>query len=121
MGALASVVAAGRAAIEATLMPDACEIQTGTDTTDGAGGVTTAWATTATVACQVSGVTARNATVADRLAEVVDKEITLPAGTAVAATQRIVHVGGATYKIVGVDDRPSIELARTVFAQIVRP
>lgn len=121
---IASAVAAGRREIERHLLTDTCEIQTPASTSDSAGGSNDpTWSTVSTVSCQVSDLTARSAEIASKLAEVVDKEITIPAATTIAATQRIKHTQGATvtyYKVVGVNDR-SIELARSVFAQVVRP
>lgn len=115
---------AGRSVIEHLLMPDSCEIQSVTLTSDGAGDNTEAWTTDTTVACQVSDLSAREAVLADKLSEVVDYQITLPATTAVTAINRIRHTRNAVvtlFNIVGVRDRPSIELARTVLVRIARP
>lgn len=119
-----AAMAMGRAVIERTLMPDTCEIQSVTLTPDGYGDNTEVWATDETVACQVSDLSAREAQIADKLSEVVDYQITLPATTDVTAQNRIRHTRNAVvtvFSIVGVRDRPSIELARTVLARIARP
>lgn len=123
MSALDQAIAQARREIERVMLPDACEIQTVTLAPDSAGGSTETWATATSVFCQVSDLTARSAEVASKLAEVVDKEVSLPAETTVAATQRIKHTKGAVvayYKVVGVNER-SIELLRSVFVQAVRP
>lgn len=122
MNAVERAVAAGAREVERLMLPDSCAIQTATLASDSAGGATESWATATTVACQVSDLTARSAEVASKLAEVADKEITLPAETAVTGSQRIVHTKGAVvtaYKVVGVNDR-SLELSRSVFVQVVR-
>lgn len=119
-----AAVTAGRAVLERHLMPDSCEIQSVTLTPDGYGDNTEVWTTDETVACQVSDLSAREAQIADKLSEVVDYQITLPATTSVAAVNRIRHTRNAVvtlFSIVGVRDRPSIELARTVLVRIARP
>lgn len=118
-----AIAAAAAAVINANLLPDVCEIQTVTLTSDSAGGATESWATVASVKCQVSDLSAQARIIADKLTEAVDKQITLAAGTTVTGTQRIKSTKGATvtyYRVVGVNDR-SFELARSLFAQTVRP
>jgi head-tail adaptor len=119
-----AIAEAAAATVNALMLPDRCDLQTVTRTSDSAGGGTDTWLTVASVPCQVTAITARNATIAERLTEVADFEITVPAGTPVEASQRIKHTRQATttyYAISGIQQSKTFELARTILARVTHP
>ncbi len=87
----------------AELLPDTAAITRRTDARDAGGGVTTTWATVATVACRLQpqkrpGI---EAILAARTTSVMVSEILFPAGTDVAVRDRIV-IGSVTWEVRGV-------------------
>jgi SPP1 family predicted phage head-tail adaptor len=82
------------------LMLDSCAIKAATETSDGAGGASVAWATTATVACGVeqTGRAPEERMVAEKLALTTAFTVRLPRGTAVTVANRLL-VGGVTYQV----------------------
>ncbi len=78
-------------------MVDTAQIQAATETPDGAGGASVSWTTTATVKCSVdqAGKSAQEQMVAGRLTTTMPYTVTLPYGTALTTSNRILACGRA--------------------------
>ncbi|MCU0503877.1 MAG: head-tail adaptor protein [Anaerolineae bacterium] len=102
-----------RSAANASLV-DTCLIKRATSTSDGVGGYTSTWTTTATVACRVAP--ARSPAelhLAERVAAVQGWTITLPYNTDVLPTDRLM-VGSRTFEVIGRLAAETYETARRV-------
>lgn len=85
-------------------LPDTCVIQRVTQTADGSGGQTDAWATASTVACRVSPLGQQNpseAVIAERIQGAVPFTVTLPSDVDITERDRIA-VNGQTLQVRGV-------------------
>ena len=82
-------------------LPGTAVIHTATDTTDGQGGYTQAFAAASTVAARLAPTKGDERIMAGRLAEVQQYTLTVPDTTTVAAANRVVY-GGVTYEVASV-------------------
>lgn len=80
-------------------MPDSCVVKRLTRASDGAGGSTESWATAATVACRYAPARGAEQQAAGKLAAVGVWTVTVPQGTDVRATDRLV-IGTRTFEVV---------------------
>ncbi len=104
-------LAAMRAAA-AGYLPDTCTIQRRTQTSDGGGGSTTAWAATQTVACRISPVAGgESSSTGDRISDESTAVVTFGAGTDVKESDRL-QVAGRTYDVTLVRTRGAYEITR---------
>jgi hypothetical protein len=96
-------------------MFDSCAVTRLTQASDGAGGQTETWATVATVACRVTPqvIRGRDLDIAERIAMSQQFIITVPAGTNVLVSDRIVS-GGVTYEVVSAGAPHTLETGRQV-------
>ena len=111
----ASEIAAMREAQEAAL-PDTCTILRRTLTNDGQGGYVETWSEVATgVKCRLvhSNLAPRETVIAERAAGRTVWQLTVPYGTDISRTDRVV-VNGVTYEILAVWSGGTWETARRV-------
>lgn len=90
-------IASMRTTLNRTL-PDSATIERDTDVSDGSGGQTVTTATTGPFACRVAVPSGQEQVIAGKLDAVGIWTITLPAGTDVAARDRII-VGSRTFAV----------------------
>ena len=102
-------------AVQSAAMPDSCTVKRLTVTSDGAGGQTDSWDTSATVNCRLGrlGSSGEERIIADRLAAVTPVLVTLPSGTDVGPHDRI-EVDSRTFEVVAVLATGVWETARRV-------
>lgn len=98
-------------------MPASGTIYSRSQADDGIGGRTQTYTASGTVDCRIDPLDTQSAggepVIADRLATTRQVVITIPAGTAIAATSRIAS-GGATYEVTNIRAPRSWELTRRV-------
>lgn len=93
-------------------LPDTCTIQRRTQTSDGGGGTTTAWAVAATVACRIAPVGGgENSSTGDRISDESTAIVTFPAGTDVTESDRL-QVAARTWDVTLVRTRGAYEITR---------
>lgn len=101
------------------MMPDTATIQRRTAVSDSGGGRTYTWATAATVTARISpigggeGTGVGIATRGDRVSEETTHIVTLPQGTDVRESDRVV-IAGVTFEVTAVRKRGMWELSRRV-------
>jgi hypothetical protein len=85
------------------LLPDTCTILSVTRTSNGSGGFTESMGTvSAGVACRLDFMSGSEAIVAQALTPLSRWELTVPTGTSITQTSRIL-IGGNTYNVLSVD------------------
>lgn len=112
-------LAAAQADAEA-LLPGEATVQRLTRVSDGGGGFTDEWTDQATVAARIAPVgggepitVGRKSTIGGRIIDATTHVVTLPAGTDVLATDRLV-IDGALFEVTLVRVRGALELVRRV-------
>jgi len=90
-------------AVQSAAMPDSCTVKRLTLTSDGAGGQSEGWDTSATVSCRLGrlGQSGEERAIAERLAAVTPFVVTVPTGTDIRPEDRIA-IGGRTFEVVAV-------------------
>lgn len=90
-------------ATQAEALPDSCTITRATLSSDGAGGQSEGWDTSATVSCRLGrlGQSGEERAIAERLAAMTPFVVTVPTGTDIRPEDRIA-IGGRTFEVVAV-------------------
>lgn len=112
-----AITAADLACVRSTLedtLTESATIRRLTDTADGAGGQSRTYADVATVPARIAPVTGREAITGARLTSINQYKITMPAGTDIQESDRVV-IGAHTFEAVAVLIRTN-EISRRVLA-----
>lgn len=90
-------------AVQSAAMPDSCTVKRLTLTSDGAGGQSESWDTSATVSCRLGrlGQSGEERAIAERLAAMTPFVVTVPTGTDIQPEDRIT-IAGRTFEVVAV-------------------
>lgn len=105
-----------RSELEALALPGTAILYSSSYGTVGGGGGSITWTASATVACALAPVTAREVSEpdrGDRITPDVDRIVTLPANTTVTTEHRAV-IGGTTYEVTAADAPRSYEVSRRI-------
>jgi SPP1 family predicted phage head-tail adaptor len=101
------------------LMPDKCNILSGTYTSDGIGGFTQSWGTAyKSIPCRMDAKTLREVNAAGALQVFGGYTMTLPYNTTITEANRI-EFNGALYNVLSLDKRQSWELCITAHVEAV--
>lgn len=109
-------LAAMRSELEALALPGTAILYSSSYGTVGGGGGTTTYTASATVACAIAPVAARETpepVKGGRTTPDVDRVVTLPANTTVTTEYRVA-IGGTTYEVTSVDAPRSYEVSRRI-------
>lgn len=87
---------------------DVANIQARSSTSDAGGGATTTWTTTGTVNCRIDPLTDRGSTsrlIGGRIDERSTHVVTVPAGVAMNAANRVLVAGRGTFEVTATHER----------------
>lgn len=112
---LSTAELAAMQAVQVLTLTDACTVNVRTLTSDGMGGYTEVWATTATV-CRLAPASGDELVAAGQQRGVMGWTITLPAGTTITAKSRIT-IGSRNFEVLAVSGALTRETARVCICQ----